>query len=131
MEFPLDKTGHFKDARLASYMCEGERPGRRLGAVLHKGNKKLAFGCNSLTKSHTIQNQGVKPFLHAEISVLLKRRHYEDLGNCQITVYREDSGGFPAIAMPCLQCQKILKLSGIRKVYYSVCYHPYYEILKL
>jgi deoxycytidylate deaminase len=131
MEYPLDKIHHFKDARLASYMSEGERPGRRLGAVLHKGNKKLAFGCNSFTKSHTIQNQGMKPFLHAEISVLLKRRHYEDLTTCSITVYRETNDGRPALAMPCSQCQKILRLFGIKKVYFSMPVAPYFNILKL
>lgn len=131
MEYPLDKTPHFKDARLASYLSDGERPGRRLGAVLHKSNKKLAFGCNSYVKSHTLQNQSLKPYLHAEISVLLKRRHYEDLDTCSITVYRETIGGTPALALPCSQCQRILKLFGIKKVYFSTPISPYFAILKL
>jgi tRNA(Arg) A34 adenosine deaminase TadA len=130
-EYPLDKIPHFKDARLASYLSDGKRPGKRLGAVLHKANKKLAFGCNSLTKSHTLQNQSLKPYLHAEISVLLKRRHYEDLDTCSITVYRETSDGRPALARPCLQCQKILRLFGIKKIYFSMSCAPFFSILKL
>ena len=131
IEYPLDKIPHFKDARLASYLSAAQRPGKRLGAVLHKGRRKLAFGCNSLTKSHTLQSEGLKPYLHAEISVLVKRRHYEDLDSCQVTVYRETFDGNPALALPCSQCQKILKLFGIKKVYYSTAEYPYYDILKL
>lgn len=129
--YPLDKIPHFKDARLTSYLSDGKRPGKRLGAVLHKANKKLAFGCNSFIKSHTLQNKSIKPYLHAEISVLLKRRHYEDLESCQITIYRETSDGSPALARPCLQCQKILRLFRIKKVYYSIPHVPFYNILKL
>lgn len=129
--YPLDKITHFKEARLVSYLSEGDRPGRRLGAILHKGNNRLAFGCNSFSKSHTLQKNSLKPYLHAEINAILKRRHYEDIGSCQLTVYRETSDGKPAMALPCMQCQKILKAVGIKKVYYSIPIEPYYHILKL
>lgn len=130
-EFPLDKIHHFKDARLVSYLSDADRPGLKVGAVIHKGNKKLAFGCNSYSKTHTIQNENCKKYLHAEISALIKRRHYEDITSCSMTVYREVNNGTPALTIPCQYCQKILKKHGIKKVYYSKPEAPYFDVLIL
>lgn len=129
--YPLDKIGHFKDARLTSYLSDGKLPGRKLGAVLHRGRRKLAFGANSYSKTHALQNNSLRPFLHAEISAVVKRRHYDDISKCELTVYRETAGGKPAMAKPCKQCQSILTAFGIKKVYYSIPEEPYYAILYL
>ena len=130
MKYPLDSIGHFRTARILSYTADN-RPGHRLGAVLHRGNRALSFGINSLVKTHPIQYHVTgKIYLHAEIAALIGRRHYDDLSSCSITVYREVKG-LPALAKPCAQCQIILAAAGIKKVYYSVPDAPYWNIIKL
>lgn len=131
-QYPLDHNKQFKEARLISYLSEGKNPGRRLGAVLHHGNRSLSFGVNLFDKTHTLQMKyPLKQFLHAEINALIKRRFYSDLSSCQITVYRETHDGIPALAKPCINCQAILKSFGIKKVYYSTPNPPYWDVLKL
>jgi deoxycytidylate deaminase len=131
--YPLDNILLFKQARLISYLSNGQRPGKRLGAVLFaKRNQLLAYGCNSFDKTHPIQKYNKnKQYLHAEISTLLKRRHYDNLNSCSMVVYREDGDGNPALALPCKQCQTILQEHGIKKVYYSIPTEPYYDLLRL
>ena len=130
--YPLDKFPHFKNARLLSYLSEGRNPGHRLGAVLHRGKRALSFGCNLFDKTHTLHiNSPRRQFLHAEINALIKRRYYDDIASCEITVYRETYDGKPALAKPCKDCQKILQAFGIKKVYYSIPDEPYFAILKL
>lgn len=129
---PLDRMAHFKSARLLSYNSVAPNPGKRMGAVLHKGNKALAFGINSFDKTHPIQcHLPHKEFLHAEIAALLKRRYYDDIHSCEMTVYRETGDGCPAMAKPCAQCQAILAEFGIKKVYYSTAEAPFFAVLKL
>ena len=130
MQYPLDKIGHFKSARLASYLSDAPYPGKRLAAVIHKGKQIFALGINSFEKTHTLQGGSVRQYLHAEIAALLKRRYYDDLSSCSITVYRE-SHGKPALAKPCNQCQRIMKSMGIKKVYFSIAQEPYFNMLKL
>lgn len=102
-----------------------------MGAVIHKGRNKLAFGANSFTKTHALQTNVLHQYLHAEISALVKRRHYDDIIRCDMTVYRETWDGKPAMAKPCKQCQSILTAFGIKKVYYSKAEEPYFDILIL
>ena len=131
-KYPLDCIQKFKEARLTSYLSEGKNPGRRMGAVLHHGNRSLSFGVNLFNKTHTLQmHYPLKQFLHAEINALIKRRHCDDLSSCQITVYRETYDGIPALAKPCDNCQTILKSFGIKKIYYSTPIYPYWDVLKL
>jgi tRNA(Arg) A34 adenosine deaminase TadA len=129
---PLDKMVHFKSARLLSYNSVAPNPGKRMGAVLHRGKKALAYGINSFNKTHPIQCLlPNKEYLHAEVAALLKRRHYDDIHSCEMTVYRETGDGKPAMAKPCAQCQAILAEFGIRRVYYSVPDAPYFAVMRL
>lgn len=128
--FPLDKYSHFKIARLSSYLSDAPYPGKRMGAVIHKKKQILAIGVNSFDKTHTLQGNGLRPFLHAEVAAILKRRHYDDVEECSITVYREVHGK-PALAKPCNQCQRIMKAAGIKKVFYSIEQEPFFETMKL
>lgn len=127
---PLDDKLNFRYARLTSYLSEAPYPGKKMGAALCKGNKVLALAPNSFSKTHTLQKSGLRNFLHAEINVILKRRHFDDLSSCYVVVYRE-SHNSPALAKPCLQCQSIMRDFGIKKVYYSIPCEPYYALLKL
>ena len=129
MQYPLDGIHHFKIARLTSYLSVAPYPGRQLGAVISRGNKVLSIGCNSYCKTHTLQN-GIKPYLHAEISALIKRRHYDDIDSCAITIYREVHGQ-PALARPCKQCMALLQQFGIKRIYYSIAKMPHYAMIKL
>lgn len=130
--YPLDLIHFFKQARLVSYLSDGQSPGRKMGAVLHRNNILLSYGCNSFSKTHTIQGlDHPKQYLHAEISALIKRRHFDNINTCQMTVYRENRFGLPTLAKPCVQCQAILKAFGIKKIYYSMSLAPFFDVLKL
>lgn len=131
MTHPLDAIGHFRTARLLSYTSDADRPGKRLGAVLHHGRRPLSYGVNSLVRTHPVQDRSPhKIYIHAEVAALIGRRHYGDLARCSVTVYREVDGQ-PAMAMPCPQCQAILSTAGIRRVYYSIPEPPYYGLMRL
>lgn len=130
MNYPLDNIGLFKDARLISYCAIADRPGKRLGAILHKGRRKLSFGHNLFGKTHPMQMHE-KESLHAEVQALIKRRHYDDVSSCEMTVYRETYDGKPAMAKPCKSCQIVLRAFGIKTVYYSIPIEPFWCVMKL
>ena len=130
-KFPLDKIAPFKFARLASYFSDGSRPGRKMGSALALRKSVVAVGRNSFTRTHTIQGNGVKPFIHAEIDVIVKRRHYDGLEKHDLYVYREDMYGMPALARPCPQCMKLIIAFGIKRIFYTIAEEPYYEVIKL
>ena len=50
-----------------------------MGSALALKKSVVAVGRNSFTRTHTIQGNGVKPFIHAEIDAIVKRRHYDEL----------------------------------------------------
>lgn len=128
---PLDQILFFKAARLVSYLSVGGHyASKRMGAVLFKGKSQLGYGFNILNKTHPLHKKAITS-IHAEINCLLKRRHYDDISDCSIVVYREDGNGEPALAKPCDNCQMVMKEYGIKKVYYSIPLSPYYEVMKL
>lgn len=129
-DYPLDKFLFFKQARLVSYLSESiTSKNKRMGAVLFKGKSVLSFGCNIINKTHPLHKTAIKS-IHAELSCIIKRRHYNGIKGCSIIVYRETVDGKPALAKPCINCENIIKAFGIKKVYYSIPTAPYYEIIK-
>ena len=89
-------------------------------------NKHIVdIGFNS-KKTHPIQKRlnDLKPFLHAEVEALL--RASKGLSNfdkcCLVVVRTKKTGPFgadvPGCSKPCPGCEKYIRLSGIKKVYY-------------
>lgn len=68
--------------------------------------------------------------LHAEAHALMGLSTKET-NNCTVYVYRETKDGVPAMSKPCPLCETALREAGIKKVYYSVNYSPYWEMLRL
>lgn len=130
-KYPLDKFLFFKHARLVSYLSESVvSKNKRMGAVLFKGKSILSFGCNIINKTHPLHKDAIMS-IHAELNCIIKRRHYNDIKGCSIIVYRETSDGKPALAKPCKNCENIIKMFEIKKIYYTIPTEPYYEIIKL
>jgi deoxycytidylate deaminase len=122
METFLKNIGFF---RLAIEQSKKSTHKVKVGAVL--ANKRpVARGYNKI-KSHPIwanPSKHVKISIHAEIDCLMDSSASE---GDTMYVYREDSLGWPALARPCVDCMKVLKERGIRKVIYSIAHPPYYK----
>lgn len=89
----------------------------KMGAVI-VNKKPVSVGCN-LTKSHPTYANGEESFsIHAEIKAIISCPRSK-LQGAEIWVYREDKEGNPAMAKPCLICQKYIIEAGIKKVYYT------------
>lgn len=92
-----------------------------IGAVIfNKRGKILAVGCNDVLKTHPmIRRYHQHRTMHAEADAVLSSRHKVDLEGANILVYRENKAGELRLSRPCDTCQKILKIHGINKVYYT------------
>lgn len=89
--------------------------------VYDKRGRLLSVGRNSYTKTHPLQARHAKAvglehkiFLHAEVDALVK---IEDWSKAhRIVIMRHTRDGAPALAKPCAVCQRIILMSGIKKV---------------
>lgn len=89
-------------------------------------NKHIVdIGFNS-KKTHPVQKRlnDLKPFLHAEVEVILRAsKSLSNFDKCSLVVVRTKKEGpfgadIPGISKPCLGCEKYIRWSGIKKVYY-------------
>lgn len=89
-----------------------------------KRGRILSYGENSYSKTHPLMAElskemhghPEKMYLHAEVQALLRcgdRKPYK------LVVQRFDSEGKPAMAKPCLICQKALQLYGVKELCYT------------
>lgn len=92
--------------------------------IYDKRGRVLSIGYNSYTKSHPKQAKLAakvgKPnsiYLHAEIAALIKLKG--TTVPFSILVVRFNKQGMPAMAAPCLICQKALKLAGITNILHT------------
>ena len=101
----------------------------RLGAVIF--NKHFCSQGHNSQKTHPIvakySGNPCKQTLHAEIDAILKCDP-KKLKGATLYVYRE-SHGKPALAKPCALCMKLIKVVGIKKVYYTKYESPGFDIL--
>lgn len=89
--------------------------------VYDKRGRLLSVGRNSYTKTHPLQARHAKAvglehkiYLHAEVDALVK---IEDWNKAhRMVIVRQTRDGVPALAKPCAVCQRIIKLTGIRRV---------------
>lgn len=113
----------FETAMAASVHSNGSRPGEKLGAALYNGKNLASIGFNTYGKTHPSSKQYVNQngtshsgCVHAEAHALIKRRHYND-SRQTIYVYRSkivNGKRIPTISRPCINCQGLLKVAGVK-----------------
>lgn len=95
-----------------------------IATAFDRKGKILGAGVNNYRKSHPLMRMyaekagesSMKIYKHAELSAILAA------GNKQVhslLIQRFDNYGEPALAMPCLTCQTMLKDFGVRYVKYT------------
>lgn len=95
----------------------------RLGAVVVKGRKVVSTGYNQMSKTHPMMQRFNRdteylPRIHAEIHSCLGVPA-GDLNGADVYVGRIFKNGNPALAKPCIICERFLRSVGVDKVYYS------------
>jgi tRNA(Arg) A34 adenosine deaminase TadA len=109
------KSKFFEMAKKLSYKSPSKF---KLACVIVKGNSIQSFGWNNMEKTHP-KCKTWGNFLHAELHALLGLDHTETK-NAVAYVYRETKDGNPANSRPCPVCYEALKISGIKKICYTV-----------
>lgn len=103
---------------LSSPGAGGKRSRFRLGAVLVHKKQILTAKYNSM-KTHPLMGFFYDyPHLHAEAACIFNL----GLDNCadaDLYVMRIDRKNRPALARPCINCQKLIKHVGIKRIFYS------------
>lgn len=120
----------FRLARIESQKSNHKQ--HKIGCVLVKGGSILSTGINQIRykaigSSHFTK---WKESLHAERDALSKCSK-EDIRGSSLYIYRENANGIPALSKPCSQCSYMLNELGVKKVYFTINFHPYYNIVKL
>lgn len=94
----------------------------RVGAVIVRGRRVIAAGCNK-TKTHTIIRNKIDRFslcdkLHAEMAVILKAR--TDITGAKIYILRvSDNENGTGMSKPCDLCMRLIRNSGIKEIIYT------------
>jgi hypothetical protein len=106
---------------------------QKLAAVLMKSSKMLTEPCRNLAKNICQGNKTSS--IHAEVNAIMtyfgksfyydkinKRVFYSDKKNnkLNLVVIRINKNGDLCNARPCYNCLNIMKLIGIKKIYYSI-----------
>ena len=97
----------------------------RLGAVILKKNQKIAYGFNSYKTHPTLKKYTNFPYIHAETSAILLASRLNSCGiensckGCIIYILRIKRNGEIGFAKPCATCLYLLRLAGIKRVYYT------------
>ncbi len=113
----------FEAAAAISEHSTATQTGYKMGAAMFSGSILVSVGANLIQKTHPDSKfQNFNVGVHAEHSCLLKRRHYEDR-NLTVYVYRQQQikvkdTGKNGCSKPCLNCQALLSLAGVRRVRY-------------
>lgn len=99
----------FHVARAASRLSQ-MKP--RVGAAVVKGGRVLGVGYNRPGATRRTPYSR-----HAELTAIVAAG---DCAGAAIYVYREHGlTGKPMLAKPCASCEEVIRLAGIRKVYYT------------
>lgn len=100
-----------------------------IGAIVAMGSRIISSGCNSQHRCHALQVKLDKEMfgceshgpLHAEVDALLPLiRKGVDLSNAALYVYREHKNGVLACARPCARCEKLIRSTGLKRIFYTV-----------
>lgn len=113
------KEKHFN---LAKKLCEKANHEFRLACVLVKGNRVVNVGWNNGRKSHP-KSRSWNNLIHAEFAALIGSC-FDDTNGSDAYVYRLRNDGTSGMARPCGECERILRIAGIKRVYYSTTNQP-------
>ena len=94
----------------------------RVGAVIVRGNRVLATGCNRIGYSRLLPDRAFPESVHAEqqaILQLLKERRSHEMVGSTMYVSRVNNDGVARFSRPCLYCQRLIEAVGISKVIYT------------
>jgi deoxycytidylate deaminase len=105
----------------------------KLGAVIANG-KRTFWGWNSMDRTHPLglyllESKWIQVGVHAEMEALIKAKQYAEHGT--LVVARVLKDGTPAMAKPCPRCRYLIKLAGVKEVFYTTGVmqgHPYYAL---
>jgi len=120
------ERAHFGAAKAISELSDHRV---HIGAVITMGSRIISSGHNSQHKCHALQVKLDKEMfggeshgpLHAEVDALLPLiRKGVDLSNASLYVYREHKNGVLACARPCARCEKLIRQTGIKRIFYTV-----------
>lgn len=106
---------YFQIAKQLSY--KSDHRFHQHGACIVKGKSIIGFGWNQL-KTHSRSPQKFKS-IHAEFHATLGLRPSELRGS-EIYVYRGHKNGNLANSKPCACCLSMIKLLGIKKVWFTI-----------
>lgn len=90
----------------------------RMGAVIVKGGRIIAFGHNQIRPSKELKTETI----HAEEAAILqgiKTCGIRSLAGSKLYVTRFTKGGSVSLALPCCRCMDLIRSVGIHKVFYS------------
>lgn len=94
----------------------------RVGCVILKGSKIIGRGFNKLRHQSTIKTDHWLGSVHAEVSAVLdaiKCGKLRDLKGSTVFVSRILKDGTHAISCPCVDCMKVLRGVGVKKVVFT------------
>ena len=120
------ERAHFGAAKAVSELSDHRC---KIGCVVTMGSRIVSSGHNSQSKCHGLQVKLDKEMfggesrgpIHAEVDALLPLiRRGADLSNASLYVYRQYKNGGLACARPCARCEKLIRQSGIKRIFYTV-----------
>ena len=120
------ERAHFGAAKAVSELSDHRV---HVGAVVTMGSRIISSGCNSQRRCHALQVKLDKEMfgceshgpLHAEVDALLPLiRKCVDLSNAALYVYRQHKDGTLACARPCARCEKLIRSTGLKRIFYTV-----------
>lgn len=119
----------FSVAIAAAELSDAPVCARRMGAALFRGSRLLAVGANLYHRSHPASANEREFFIstHAEHVALLRRRHFDVSGNA-LYIARRLANGLLGNSKPCLNCQELCRIAGVKRIYYIDDYQVCKEI---
>ena len=109
------KIKFFDTAKRLSKKSEHHK--HHIGCVIVNKNTLVGFGFNKL-KTHPKSNHKYKS-THAELHAILGVPR-DELRGSDMYLYRQHRDGQLATAKPCKYCEKLIKQSGIKRVFHTV-----------
>lgn len=116
-----------KFMRLASKLAKKSNHKFKIGCVIVKGNRVLSLGFNYVKCS--CEDKIVSNVFHAEIDALKMLKPGQAEGST-VYLFRETKNKTTANSKPCVLCHNILKMQGVKKVYYTVASDKGWEMEK-
>lgn len=102
--------------KLAELTTYSDHTQHRMSCVIVDKNRIISEGYNQI-KTDVKSNHPYKS-THAELDAIVDAKN-KDIKGCTAYVYRMNRNGELSNAKPCPSCENLLKLAGIRKVYFT------------